>query len=260
MVFSDIKEAWDFLILYPYKKYTVGYITYFEWYFYDKDRNTYKLEHQVGMVKSMIKNYNINTWILIKNCKEHCVIEDIVALINLYKDDIEKTEEYFNKNELLKSNLVDILGNYTSYINDKITWNLVFEKIKLKIVFFMYVDNENVKNILLDVLENNKKEWKKTNVDKTELWTFLEKNKRKIAVKTSYRDEKELVEKVKKISLKRNVEEDKDDELIEKFSKIKITRHKNMSKIYSDISNTYAKLFIKMDKEKKYQIQACKKF
>ena len=251
MVFSDIKEAWDFLVSYPHRKYTVGNITYFEWDFYDKNENMYKLEHEVCIVK----RYAINNWFLFKNCKETCMIEkieNIVSLINDHKKNIKKSYEYVNKNQLLMDSLIDKLGKCTSYIDNKVTWNLGFEKIKMKIVFLMYMDNENVKNISLDILEN-KKQWKKTKVDKTQLLNFLEKNKRKIVI-TSKICYKYLVTKIAKLSLKRNMEDDdEENELVNKFSKVKLYHDKN-------ISNTYSKLFIQIDREKRYEIQACKKF
>jgi hypothetical protein len=181
-----------------------------------------------------------------------------VKLINNHKEDIERTDEYFNKNNLLMDNLMDILGDTSSYIEQKVTWNLIFEKIRFKIVFFMYLDNENTKNIVVDVKENNK-DWKKTKVDKKQLFAFLDKHKNKFK-KLTNKVQDELVTKIDKMSLKRNKEEEDDeDELVKKFSKVKLDHHMNMSKIYSDISNTYSKLFIKIDKQKKYEIQACKK-
>ena len=60
------------------------------------------------------------------------------------------------------------------------------------------------------------------------------------------------------MSLKRNVEdvegiEDVERELVSKFSKVKL---------YHDtgVSEKYSKLFIQIDRKKRYEIQACKKF
>jgi hypothetical protein len=255
MVFSNINEAWVFLVSYSHNKYTVGHLTYFEWYFYDKDENMYKLQHEVGTVKK----YTINNWFLFKNCKETYTIErieDIVSLINQYKIDIEKNDEYLNKNQLLMDSLNNKLGKCTNYIDNGAVWNLEFKKIKMKIEFLMHMDNENIKNISLDILEN-KKQWKKTKVDKTQLLDFLAKNKHKIVI-TSKKCDEDLVTKIEKLSLKRNVEdvegiEDVERELVSKFSKVKL---------YHDtgVSEKYSKLFIQIDRKKRYEIQACKKF
>ena len=52
--------------------------------------------------------------------------------------------------------------------------------------------------------------------------------------------------------------------VVANFSKLKLNNPKfyneNMTHIYSRISNEYKHLFIKLEKEKAYQIQACKKF
>ena len=48
-------------------------------------------------------------------------------------------------------------------------------------------------------------------------------------------------------------DDDEENELVNKFSKVKLYHDKN-------ISNTYSKLFIQIDREKRYEIQACKKF
>lgn len=246
MVFSNINEAWNFLISYQHKKYTVGYITYFEWFFYDKEKNVYKLEHEAGIVR----RYVINNWFLFKNHKENCIVGDIVSMINLHKEDIQSTNENLNKNYLLIDNVNNILGKYNYYVDSKVIWDIVLEKIHLKIEFVIYMDNDSIKNISLDILEKNKS-WKKSKVDKTGLLAFLEKNKRKIVVKS--KSENDLVDKIAKLNLKRNLEDKEDDDLISKFSKVKLSRDENISKKYS-------KLFIQMDKEKRYEIQACKKF
>lgn len=245
-MFDSIQDAWNFLIGFHHERYNVGYVTYFQWVFYDMDKNVYKLEHQAGMVKRFV----INKWFLLKNYKEHCIVDDILSVINQYKQNIEDTFCYFNKNNVLIHEISGILGKYTQFIDQKVIWNIKVEKLELVVSFFMYLNNENTKNISFDIKENNK-EWKRTSVDKTQLLKFLDKNKRKFI-----KNDTEIVDKMKQLNLlnlKRNATVDDQEELIQRFSKIKL-----MSK--EDISNTYSRLFIKMDKEKRYQIQACKKF
>jgi hypothetical protein len=263
MTFDNITEAWNFLISFQHKRYTVGPITYFQWVFYDGDKNVYKLEHQAGIIRRFI----INKWFLLKNYNENCIVYDILNVINYHKQDIENTQLYFNKNEMLIQHIIDILGKCTNFIEQTMIWNMKFEKIELVIKIHMYMDNENEKNISFSIKENNK-DWKQTKVDKNQITNFLEKNKSKFKLKSKKINteiDNEIVNKIEKISLKRsNIESD--DTLVEKFSKVKLSGDTqdmskiDMSKVYSDISNTYKQLFIKMSKEKRYQIQSCKKF
>jgi hypothetical protein len=275
MVFSNINEAWVFLVSYSHNKYTVGHLTYFEWYFYDKDENMYKLQHEVGTVKK----YTINNWFLFKNCKETYMIENIVSLINQYKKDIEKNDEYLNKNQLLMDSLNDKLGKCTNYIDNGAVW--IFElknNVKMKIKVLMYNENISLYRLrnkkqweetkvdeahLLKYYDNqnislyrlrNKEEWEETKVNETQLLDFLKENKNKIII-TSKKCDEDLITKIEKLSLKRNVEsiEDVERELVSKFSKVKL---------YHDtgVSEKYSKLFIQIDRKKRYEIQACKKF
>lgn len=254
MVFSDIQEAWIFLVSCKHQKFTIDSITYFQWYFYDNEKNIYKLEHQAGII---VKRFIINRWFLTKNQNDVNTIYDIIECINKYKEDIENTQNYYDNNTNLKNKILEMIGEYTYYTEPHIEWKVSFEKIKIHIALNMFLNNNNMKEITLQYDLKDGNGLKTKIMMANELINFLQEHKPQ--------DENMfLVEKIHNLNLENPILQDNSNDLVNNFSKLKLNSPKfyneNMTHIYSRISNEYKYLFIKMDKERSYQIQACKKF
>lgn len=250
MVFSDLQEAWTFLVSCRHQNFTIESITYFQWYFYDNEKNIYKFEHHAGMVKRFI----INRWFLTKNQTGVNTIYDALECINNYKTHIENTQKNYDNNTKLTNKISNMIGDCTYYIEPNIGWNITMNDIQINIVMNMFLDNDNMKEIKLHYIDN---EQKNKMVVANELLSLIQEYKIED-------NNDEIIDKIQNLNLEKPILQENTNDLVNNFSKLKLHKVKfyneDMTHIYSRISKEYKHLFIKMDKERSYQIQACKKF